>query len=331
MPKVTVIIPIYNQEKYLEECLQSVANQTFDDFEAILINDGSSDNSEKIALSFSQKYPFIKYFKQENQGVSVARNKGIDQAQGQYLYFLDSDDTISPNFLEESYDKAKNEHADFVVCGQADWTDGLESPPCVWTGSVFVEKELVNKHQIRFPEKIQPCEDGIFSTFCFAVAKKVVYLPQAGYFHRDYETSHSQVVKKQSDVIYRQLPEWLEIIEAFYEKNNLWDKKYLHLAMFFQKEPFARFINYPFDIKQEIFLYDKLNIFYKSHLESRIKEKDFDYFNKDFKIFIKSKNFFEYFIKSRFALKNLFSIKNEYFGNKKIKYLTILGIKLKIS
>ncbi|MDR0646177.1 MAG: glycosyltransferase [Elusimicrobiota bacterium] len=113
MPLISVIIPVYNVEKYLARCLDSVLGQTFKDFEFICINDGSTDNSEKILKEYAKKDIRINIITQTNQGQSVARNNGLKQANGKYIYFLDSDDFIHPQLLEITYY--------FIVKYQADW------------------------------------------------------------------------------------------------------------------------------------------------------------------------------------------------------------------
>ena len=89
MAKISVIVPVYNAEKYLVQCLNSIINQTFKDIEIICINDGSTDNSLKILKEFSEKDSRIKIINQKNSGVSIARNKGIDTASGDYIFFVD--------------------------------------------------------------------------------------------------------------------------------------------------------------------------------------------------------------------------------------------------
>ncbi|MDO5555812.1 MAG: glycosyltransferase [Clostridia bacterium] len=102
MPKISAIVPVYNTEKYLTKCLNSIINQTYQDFEIIIVNDGSTDNSEKIILEFKNKYPEkIKYLKKENGGLSNARNFGVEHAKGDYLSFIDSDDYIDINLFEK--------------------------------------------------------------------------------------------------------------------------------------------------------------------------------------------------------------------------------------
>lgn len=108
---ISVIIPVYNTEVYLEECLQSVLTQTFRDFEVIIVDDGSTDGSASICDRFAQEFPNIKAIHQKNQGVSAARNAGISHARGKYLLFLDSDDVIHPQMLSLLADIQEKENA----------------------------------------------------------------------------------------------------------------------------------------------------------------------------------------------------------------------------
>jgi glycosyltransferase involved in cell wall biosynthesis len=114
MPTISVIIPIYNVEKYLRRCLDSVINQTFTDWEAICVNDGSPDNSAAILEEYVAKDKRFKVITKENGGLSDARNAGMAVATGKYLLFLDSDDTIHPQTMEFTYELAKKENADVV-------------------------------------------------------------------------------------------------------------------------------------------------------------------------------------------------------------------------
>lgn len=113
-PKVSVIIPIYNVEKYLEEAIESVINQTLKEIEIILINDGSTDNSLVIAEEYKNKDKRIKIFNQVNQGQSIARNKGIEESNGKYIYFMDSDDYIELNTLEKCYNLCEEHSIELV-------------------------------------------------------------------------------------------------------------------------------------------------------------------------------------------------------------------------
>lgn len=116
MPKISVIIPVYNVEKYLENCLNSLLNQTFKDMEIIIVNDGSKDGSQKIINNYKQKHKNIIAIEQENHGQGHARNLGIKLANAEYIMFLDSDDTLEENTLEEMYNEASKHNLDVVVC-----------------------------------------------------------------------------------------------------------------------------------------------------------------------------------------------------------------------
>jgi len=115
--KISVIVPVYNVENYLEKCLNSLVNQTLEEIEILVINDGSTDDSQKIIDEFQKKFPQkIKAFSKENGGLSDARNFGIERASGNFLAFVDSDDYISENMLQEMYDLAIKNEAELVIC-----------------------------------------------------------------------------------------------------------------------------------------------------------------------------------------------------------------------
>lgn len=115
--KVSVIVPVYNVEKYLRKCLGSLVSQTLQDIEIIVVNDGSGDHSQEIIDEFSEKYPEkIRSFTKENGGLSDARNYGLDRATGDFIGFVDSDDYVTATMFGEMYDLAKKYNAEMVVC-----------------------------------------------------------------------------------------------------------------------------------------------------------------------------------------------------------------------
>lgn len=117
MPKVSVIVPVYNVEKYLRKCLQSLVLQTLADIEIIVVNDGSKDGSQSIIDEFQRKYPEkIKALKKENGGLSDARNVGIDHCSGAFIGFVDSDDYVAENMFEEMFYLAEKHGAEMVIC-----------------------------------------------------------------------------------------------------------------------------------------------------------------------------------------------------------------------
>lgn len=167
MPKVSIIVPVYNVEKYIEKCLNTLMTQTLSDIEIIIVDDGSKDSSKRIIEKFVKIYPqIIKYYYKENGGLSSARNFGIQYAQGEYIAFLDSDDYIEPTMYEEMYNTAKKENADMVECDFI-WEypkkqvldrgviyngkkDALEKARVVaW--NKLIKREIIEKQKIEFP------------------------------------------------------------------------------------------------------------------------------------------------------------------------------------
>lgn len=117
MKKVSIIVPVYNMEKYLNKCMDSLVNQTLEDIEIITINDGSKDSSLKILNEYKEKYPNkVVIINQENQGISVARNNGINAATGKYIGFVDSDDYVKTDMFEKLYKKIEKTKSDIVIC-----------------------------------------------------------------------------------------------------------------------------------------------------------------------------------------------------------------------
>lgn len=114
--KVSIIIPVFNVDKYLEQCLNSIVNQTLKDIEIIIINDGSTDSSGEIIHKYKNKYSNIKVIEQKNAGLSAARNVGIKEAKGNYMMFIDSDDFIDLNMVEILYTKAEKYNCPLIIC-----------------------------------------------------------------------------------------------------------------------------------------------------------------------------------------------------------------------
>ncbi len=211
MIKVSVIIPVYNVDKYLEECLQSVCSQTLKDIEIICINDGSTDKSGQILKDFAKKDKRIVLIEQKNQGVSIARNNGIKAAKGEYIGFVDSDDWIDPDFYEKLYKTAKKFDADIALAGFYNAISKnkaekirkrflreklitnfnkkmqlLEESGTVWT-KIF-KKEFLDITQIFFQEDVT-YEDRIWLPQIYYKAKKVCIVPKVYYHYRENPSS----------------------------------------------------------------------------------------------------------------------------------------------
>jgi len=215
-PKVSVIIPIYNVEVYLEECLKSVTEQTFKDIEIILVNDGSTDRSTEIIQSFVQKDERIVLCSQKNKGVSAARNTGIRKAKGEYIIFVDSDDKITNIAIETLYQNAVASNADLVLGNASYWhLDGstkpafnrkelnnsfglsgeicfeklmekLAFPPLVYL--FFVKRELIIENKLFFKRNIIH-EDELWCVKTMFNSKRVSLIDINYYFYRQREGS----------------------------------------------------------------------------------------------------------------------------------------------
>ena len=200
--QISIIIPIYKVEKYLRECLESIKTQNFQDYEVLMINDGSPDNSEVICKEFAAGDARFKYIRQENQGVSAARNKGLSQARGKYVYFMDPDDTFSPDFLEALYNEAEAGGADIVLnnsvliglsprkvlqlkdipngCYDADirnyFVDGY-----LWYK--LFRKETIDRAQIAFLPGCRFREDELFGMMLYPYCRKFSVIRQGYYYY----------------------------------------------------------------------------------------------------------------------------------------------------
>lgn len=162
MPSISVIVPVYNAERYLKPCVESILAQTFRDFEVLLIDDGSTDLSGSICDGYADADNRVRVLHKPNGGVSQARNDGIGQAAGKYLAFSDSDDTVAPDWLETLYQKAEQTSADLVVCNFYTVSASGKEPHC----HAFAEGEVLEGEALktRLYQAIASCNDvGLYS------------------------------------------------------------------------------------------------------------------------------------------------------------------------
>ena len=289
--KISVIVPIYNVEKYLPECIESILGQSFTDWELILVNDGSPDNCDKICKEYEKQDNRIQYFYQKNAGVSAARNLGMKHATGDYIFFMDSDDTISPNFLENAYNTAILNDSDIVVLGN--WFKRLlPKPPALPMWATFIKHDFINKFSdLMFPIGIQPGEDGLFSHQLLALTSRISFIGNVQYIYRQHDASNHLVINSKTEKVLSQISEWLDILTNFYNKYDLWNTQALHLAKFIEHEPFEfRYIDMPFNAQQHKILFDIIHNFYDTHIKNTLSQKDFETLTPEFKKFITSKS-----------------------------------------
>lgn len=197
--KVSIIIPVYNVEKYLSQCLDSVLEQTFTDLDILVIDDGSTDRSGSICDEYAAKESRIRVFHTENKGLSAARNYGLDRCNGDYIAFLDSDDWLENRAIELLVESILSEDADIAVCGHyVEWEDYSEvgsvpDAPRISTGNAIVNEylhgigigvQIWNKlyrsnilYRIRFPE--HRLYEDIATTYKFLeTANRLVRVPE---------------------------------------------------------------------------------------------------------------------------------------------------------
>lgn len=235
MPKVSIIVPIYNVEKYLEKCLETLVNQTLQEIQIILVNDGTKDNSGEIAKKYQQKYPEkIIYLEKENGGLSDARNYGIPHATGEYIAFLDSDDYVELSLYEEMYNVAKTENSDMVECDFI-WEypnkskqdkgvlyegkkERLEKVRVVaW--NKLIKREILEKAQITFPKGYR-YEDVEFTYKLIPYLEKVSFLkkPYIHYVQREGSIANSQNERT------KEIFEVLEHVIEYYKEKGIYEE-----------------------------------------------------------------------------------------------------------
>ena len=235
MPKVSVIVPVYNVEQYIQKSLESLVNQTLEDIEIIIVNDGSKDDSEKIIKEYEINYPNkIKYLTKENGGLSDARNFGMPYATGEYIAFLDSDDYVDISMYETMYIKAVSQDYDMVEC-DFNWvyTDkikediGIEySNPKeaielarVVAWNKLYKRELILGSGVEFPKGLR-YEDVEFFYKIIPYLKKIGYVrkPFVQYIQRDNSISNTQNEKT------RDMFKILENVIEYYKQKGLFEE-----------------------------------------------------------------------------------------------------------
>ena len=207
---ISVIVPVYNVEKYLPKCIDSILAQTFTNFELLLINDGSKDSSRTICDEYAAKDSRIRVFHKENGGVSSARNLGLDNAKGEWIAFVDSDDWVDDDYLLSVINIAKRFYSDIVTYGEKchkldklinnklkdiEYID-LNSRECinnlhhhVW--GYVIRKEIITSNRIIFDTSLKYAEDVLFLFMCVGNSKKISSISKTPY---NYNTTNNSAV-----------------------------------------------------------------------------------------------------------------------------------------
>lgn len=283
MAKVSVIVPVYNVEKYLKRCLDSLINQTLSDIDIICINDGSKDSSLQILEQYAQKDSRIVIYNQENSGLSVARNTGLEHASGEYIGFVDSDDWVDLDFYEKLYNSAKNNNADIAV---ADFIrehpnkkpkrlklkeEKIYTTPedkfmickvhregCVW--NKIYRTEFIKSINLKFVPKMY-YEDRDFTIRSLYFSKKLVTTPNT--YYRYFVNSKSIVNKRRNYIQDEHYIIVRQQVLQFIKEHNIKVPDGLYKAEIYRYKLFGKTL---FTIKESInskyiFLFGKIQIF----------------------------------------------------------------------
>ncbi len=201
---ISIIVPVYNAESYLDECIQSIVKQTYKDWECILINDGSTDNSGDICDQWTKKDKRIKVIHQSNQGVSIARNTGINKANGEYLYFIDADDWC----YKDTFQILLNENSDLIIGEYSVFVNNThtfykhtnvsyDNVPLAYLqekvkcriGSFIIKNQIIKNERLKFITSYKYGEDMDFILKCMLCATSISIMPKVCCCYRQHALS----------------------------------------------------------------------------------------------------------------------------------------------
>lgn len=314
--KVSVIIPVYNVEKYLRQNLASIANQTLKEIEVICVDDGSTDSSFEIVKEYAEKDPRFIAVSQENGGAGAARNNGLRRARGKYLSFLDSDDFFDEKMLEEAYNKAEETKADFVVFqsdqyyeetkefkdvswtlryaelppyqpfGRRSMTDNVFKVFVGWAWDKLYNREFVLNNNLWFQEQ-RTSNDMLFVFSAVAIAKRIAYVEKGkvlAHQRRNNKDSLSNTREKSWDCFYKALLALRQrlVDEGIYKEL---EKDYINYALHFSLWNLNTLAEPTYSK-----LYDRLKNEWWQELGVAGKDRDYFYNKKEYEQFEKIMN-----------------------------------------
>lgn len=283
-PEISIIVPVYNVEAFLKECIESIINQTFKNFELILINDGSSDNSGGICDRYAQTDNRIKVIHKTNSGPSSTRNLGIKVSKGKYVAFVDSDDTVEPNMYENMYKIAVKTMSEIVACGYVEINE-FNGQSSKYT-TPFKEKRLIEDNEIKksletlltknqilgYPslcnklynkefllenkliinENIRIAEDLCFNISAYSRAKRVCCINEAYYRYR--RINNESIMNNKDGAFYLRLKARKQLLKTL--KQNISHQVYLNCEKYENCKTIAEYL---IKMKQVFLDNDKLS------------------------------------------------------------------------
>lgn len=353
MPKITIIISVYNSEKYLKQCLNSIRKQTLSDIEIICIDDCSKDNSLKILKEYAKEDSRFVILKQEiNQGQGIARNRAIDIAQGDYIMFVDSDDWIELNACELLYNQAKSNNNDIVIFNFFKYLENTkEFIEC--TDRIKPFERIINKSQIKITDntknffisnypwaqiysknfikkynikftKHRNCEDDVFNIKAFLYSQSASIVEDCLYNYRIHLDSTYHSTNTITDIVDTKKLCYEEVKKNF-NSTKVMDF-YIEYCISSLTYVYQEFTKRDKKIKKD-FYYKIQSFFIILNKEQNIEKIKSNINYSEFKHFL-----LDSYLKYSFLaiIKNIFSVKNVIHASKKYKIITILGIKIKI-
>lgn len=250
MPKVSIIVPVYNVETYVEKCLKSLLEQTLEEIEIIVVNDGSTDNSKEIIQNIVKQFPDkVVYKEKENGGLSDARNYGINYAKGEYIAFFDSDDYVEKDMYEKMYLRAQKEDCDMVECnffweypdhkkedigktyqGKKEMLEKVRVMAC----NKIIKREILEKTNIRFPKGLR-YEDVEFTYKLVPYLEKISLLQEPCFYYVQRENSISNLQNERTKEIFQVLDNVID----YYQQEGLYDTYQTELEYLYARYAFC--------------------------------------------------------------------------------------------
>jgi glycosyltransferase involved in cell wall biosynthesis len=302
MPKISIILPCYNVEKYLSRSIESVLNQSYDDFELLVVIDGSPDNSKSIAEKYAKQDNRINVFEKQNGGLSDARNYGLERAKGEFIYFMDSDDWIESNLLEDNLKIIEGENLDLVIFGYIQDDEDLngnvilsidvlpklfklkKDEPNInidehhlgllgYAWNKIYRKSFLNQYQFKFEKGISLVEDILFNSKVYKSTNELRF-NEKGYYHylnrpittliKTFHTNSFELKKSKT-----------ASLEAFFEEWKINDKN--QLLAFSIIHGIRYCIHNLFSFKNQLSFNEKIEVI-KSMLEDTLTKKYIKYY-----------------------------------------------------
>lgn len=285
-PKITIIIPVYNAEKYLHRCFKSILDNNYENIEIITVNDGSKDNSQMIINEYKEKYPNIFFpIEQENQGIGMARNNALSKAKGDYIMFIDNDDYIDKDYINTHVKELENNDYDIILSGYKRVSDEkvlfsvhLEDYP--WSRYISIapwgklyKKSFLEKNDIKFL-KTPIGEDIYFNLQANTLTDNIKIINYAGYNWYQNNISVTNTISNKIKGI-----DIIKLLDTHYgilkEKESIKDDNYEIIQVYFilLVTQFLQWLSYDCSFKEISEYYDSFFMWLKKHFPNYKKAK----------------------------------------------------------